>query len=357
MKVLHLPTSVGGNSFGLSRGEKKLGLESSILVSEDSWLNYAADINLNLQHTQSFPKRLFKLAKAFVEIRSRFDVFHFNYGRSLINFPNWGFLHCELPYYPAGTKLFVTYNGCDARQKYPTMSRTPVAACHQKDCYGGMCNSGKRDELRRKGIAKMSRNVQHIWALNPDLLRFLPQEKSSFLPYTIHRWEDLPHCPVDFNKTRLRIAHAPTDRGAKGTEFILNALNDLAEKYSDQVDIKLIEKVTHAQCLKLLEDVDVVVDQILIGWYGALGVEAMKMGKPVIARIAQEDLNFLPEPMANEVQDAVIPAEPKNIYAVLERCLGDRKFLRQKAEAGREYVNRWHDPLYVAGLTQKEYSS
>ncbi|MFQ5444065.1 MAG: glycosyltransferase [Nitrospinales bacterium] len=203
----------------------------------------------------------------------------------------------------------------------------------------------------------MSRHVQHIWALNPDLLRFLPPEKSSFLPYTVYRWEDLPHCPVDFNKTRLKIAHAPTDRGAKGTEFILQALNALAKQYPEQVEIKLIEKVTHEQCLKLLEDVDLVVDQILIGWYGALGVEAMKMGKPTIARIAEEDLKYLPESMANEVQDAVIQAEPKNVYEVLKRCLDDRKFLRQKAEAGRDYVNRWHDPLYVAGLTQKEYAS
>ena len=28
---------------------------------------------------------------------------------------------------------------------------------------------------------------------------------------------------------------------------------------------------------------DLVVDQVLIGWYGALAVETMAMGKPVIA--------------------------------------------------------------------------
>ena len=79
------------------------------------------------------------------------------------------------------------------------------------------------------------------------------------------------------------------------------------------------------------------------------------MGKPVVARIAEEDLKFLPAQMAQDVRGAVINADPSVINEVLERCYDDRQFLKQRAEAGTEYVNRWHDPVYVAGITTEKY--
>lgn len=355
MKVLHLPTAVGGNSFGLSRAENKLGCDSKVLIAESFRYGQIGDINLGLHNGQNLPLKLLKLIKAFLKQRSRFDVFHFNYGISLISFPRYNFVQADLPFYPRGAKLFVTYNGCDARQKFPTMQRTPIAACHQEGCYQGMCNSGERDKLRRKGIAKMSRYAKHIWALNPDLLRFLPPEKSSFLPYSLARWEDLPYSPVDFTKKPLRIVHAPTDREAKGTGFILVALEKLALKFPGCIEIELLENLDHDQLINKMMEADLVVDQILIGWYGALAVEAMKMGKPVIARIAEEDLQFLPDQMAKDVQDAVINADPSTIFEVLLRCFDDRQFLKQRAEAGIEYAEQWHDPVYVAGITTSKY--
>ena len=50
MKILHLPTSVGGNSWGLAQGEKALGLESEVLIDANNWLNYKSDICLGLEN-------------------------------------------------------------------------------------------------------------------------------------------------------------------------------------------------------------------------------------------------------------------------------------------------------------------
>ena len=38
MKILHLPTSVGGNSWGLAQGEKALGLDSKVLIDSNNWV-------------------------------------------------------------------------------------------------------------------------------------------------------------------------------------------------------------------------------------------------------------------------------------------------------------------------------
>lgn len=355
MKVLHLPSSTGGNAWGLAQGERMLGLDSTVLVANQNWLAYPADIALGLERRSNAGK-LLGLAAAFLRERGRHQVFHFNAGMSLIHAPHRGLNQLDLPFYPSGAALFVTYNGCDARQKYPTIARTSVSACHVAQCYHGLCEYGRHDRARAQAIAKMARHVHHLWAVNPDLLHFLPRGKSSFLPYTVANmpsdWR-----PTEPTRRRLRIVHAPTNRAAKGSEHILAALERLQATHADYFELQLIEGVPHAEAMRMYANADLVVDQILIGWYGALAVETMAMGKPVIARIAREDLSFLPPAMAEDVGDAVIDADPDTIEEVLRRCIEDRAFLARRAEAGAAYARRWHDPRYVAGITKAAYET
>ncbi len=355
MKVLHLPTSVGGNAWSLAQGEKALGLDSEVLIAAQNWLNYNADFVLNTQDVRSNYGKALKLAAAFFRIRSRYDVFHFNGGSSLLHSPQNHLNQMDLPFYPRTAKLFVTYNGCDARQKFPTIARTAVAACHNPKCFHGMCNYGAYDEQRRKAIAKMARHVRHIWALNPDLLHFLPAEKSSFLPYCVTSRDSVPTVPAF--KGRLRLLHAPTNREAKGTRHIIESVEKIRRERGDVVELMLIENKPHHEAVVLYRQADIVIDQVLIGWYGGFAVEAMKMGKPVIARIAEEDLHFLPAAMAKDACETVINAGPGTLYDAIQRCIEDRAFLRERAAASLEYANRWHDPKYVAGLTKKEYEA
>ena len=354
MKVLHLPTSVGGNSWSLAQGEKALGLESEVLVSAPSWANYRADINLDLSAVPSRIGKVAKLASAFLSLRGRYDVFHFNFGSSLVHFPQFHLNQFELPFYPRRAALFATYNGCDARQKYPTMQRAKIAACHNPNCYAGQCNSGVLDRYRREGIAKMSRYVRHMWAVNPDLLYFLPPGKSSFLPYAVDS-QGMERCPPRLDARKLKIVHAPTNRVVKGTEHIIAALDRLARTRPEAVEFRLVENVPHEQALKLYRDADLVIDQLLVGWYGGFAVELMMMGKPVIARVSAEDLHFIPGAMAREVTEAFINVVPDTLYETLLQCIDDRSFLAQRAQAGEEYAHRWHDAAYVAGLTRQKY--
>ncbi len=366
MRVLHLPTPTTGNSWGLAQGERALGLESFVLIAQQNWQNYPADINLNLEKVPTIPGKFAKLAVTFLNIRDKYDVFHFNFGNSLIYIPYklkqqlptiFKYTdQLDLPFYPETAKLFVTFNGCDVRQKYVNMQRTPIAPCHNPNCYGGQCNSGRLDEYRRQGVKRMERYARYMWALTPDLLYFLPQEKSSFLPCTISSWDEVkPHLPK--LKRKLKIVHAPTNREAKGSDFILAAFDKIKQIYPDLVEIQLVENIPHEQALKIYREADLIIDQILIGWYGAFAVEAMKMGKPVIARIAQEDLHFIPELMAKDVLETVINADPNSIYEVLLRCIEDRNFLKVHSEASLAYVHKWHHPFYVASLTKEKYEA
>lgn len=355
-RILHLPTDTGSNSWGLSRGERLLGYSSDVLVARSSKRGYPADISLGLEEINSRYLRYLKQLLAFIKVRNKYDIFHFNYGSSLLHAPSVSFLNqFDLPFYPRKSKLFVTYNGCDARQKYPTMKRTATAACHNPDCYDGMCNSGALDRMRRAGIAKMARYVQHMWALNPDLLYFLPEEKSSFMPYTVCNFDVEPSLPR--LQQKLKIIHAPTNQASKGSAYILAAMDKLMQKYPGLIEPVIIRNLPHEQALRMYREADLIIDQCVIGWYGAFAVETMLMGKPVVARIALEDLKFIPQEMAHDVQEAIINVSPETVYHVLERYLHDRSLLKYHAEGCLEYARKWHNPLYVANLAKVQYES
>jgi hypothetical protein len=356
LRVLHLPSSVGGNAWGLAQGERALGLNSEVLTTSDNWLGYRADISLNLENNPHKLGKLLGLTRAFLSVRNKYDVFHFNAGSSLIHSIPYRLNHLDLPFYPETAKIFVTYNGCDARQKFPTMRRTNVAPCHNPRCYHGMCNYGAYDELRRRSILKMARYARHMWAVNPDLLHFLPPEKSSFLPYAI-QLPERPTAPLKLDHKKLKIVHAPTNREAKGSAFILAALDRLKRTHGEYFELQLVENTPHEKALEIYRQADLVVDQVVISWYGGFAVEAMAMGKPVISGRVSDDIKFVSKPMADEVVKAVICADPHTIHEVLLRCLEDRAMLKERAQAGLAYVRKWHDPRYVGSLTKERYEA
>lgn len=351
MKIIHLPTSVGGQSWHLAQAEKLLGFDSTVLTQDLNYLNYPADIQLDIQG-QAAPARFLKLFKAFLDIRSEYDIYHFNWGTSLLTSRSTGLSHLDLPFYPDSAKLFVTYNGCDARQKYPTIQRGGISAC--AECKVTQCDSGRLDVVRQRGIEKMSRYVQHSWALNPDLLHFLPTGNSSFLPYAVPVTSKLPQWPSVNGP--LKIIHAPTNRDIKGTHYLLNAVSKLNAKFPGAVELVLVEGLSHDEAIKQYAQADLVVDQLLVGWYGGFAVEAMLLGKPVVVRIEENDIKFIPPEMARDLECAVINSDPLGLYETLLGCLGDRDKLQSVARAGYEYALKWHAPRYVASLVVEKYN-
>ena len=350
MRVLHLPTVVGGMAWELAQGERRLGLDSKVLVSTHPRFDYPYDVCLGWERKGPLGVFLSSL-RAFMKYRSQFDVFHFNYGSTLIDFRSRGIHHWDLPFYPK-TKMVFTYNGCDARQKYRTIERVSASACHEDGCNGGICKNGRADKDREKRIRIVSKHAHHIFAVNPDLLHFLPTPISSFLPYCIAGWDQIPSPPYQIPR-KIKILHSPTDRIGKGSHYILPALERLSRKYP--IEVILVENKPHQEALRIYEQATLVVDQVLTGWYGSVAVEAMKMGKPVAVFIRKEDLGFVPEGMARDLQEAFIHIDRSNIEVVLEGYLKSSELLLSKSEAGRAYVHRWHDPDYVAGITKAVY--
>ncbi len=257
-----------------------------------------------------------------------YDIIHFNFGQSLITLRAAGRVLNELPLLKrAGITVLVTFQGCDVR---------PQAQCF---CTQEHCRA--EDRYRAPNAARFLRYADRCFHLNPDLRRWLPG--SRFLPYAsvdlaaVRPAAELP--PADV----VRVAHAPSNREVKGTAHVIAAVEQLRAE-GVAVVLDLIEGVSREEVLARVAAADVVVDQLLIGWYGGFAVEAMALHKPVVCHIFEQT----PEdnPFGEELP--IVRATPATLVERLRELAGDGDLRARLGTEGRRFCERRHDPRVVA---------
>jgi glycosyltransferase involved in cell wall biosynthesis len=363
IRVLHCPGTVAGNPQRLARAERELGLDSWAVSFSSSPFGYETDEVIWGDKDDVLireAKRWKLLWRAFWH----FDIIHFNCGQSItlhrfvdneatIRKAYRLFDLCDLPILKrAGKGVVVTYQGDDARQGEFCLKNFEVnPASEVEPGYYSI----KSDDYKRSCIEKFARNADRIYALNPDLLWVLPPY-AQFLPYShidLRDWR-----PVDNGNLGPKvpvILHAPSHQGVKGTKYILDVISRL-KREGVPLELRLVEGVSHAEARRIYESADLLIDQLLCGWYGGLAVELMALGKPVICYIREGDLKFIPEQMRKDLP--IINATPTTIYEVLKEWLTFRTHeLPEIGRRGRAYVERWHDPLKIAAKLKGEYEA
>jgi glycosyltransferase involved in cell wall biosynthesis len=104
----------------------------------------------------------------------------------------------------------------------------------------------------------------------------------------------------------------------------------------------------------LIEQADVVVDQLLIGWYGALAVEAMALKKPVLCYLRDEDLKrFVPF----HDQIPIVRTTKETLAEDIRALLTDTANMERLGHAAQQFVQCHHDPLKIAQRTISVYQS
>jgi glycosyltransferase involved in cell wall biosynthesis len=323
-RILHAPADIGGHARGLSLAERSLGLVSDVAVFSPQRWGYEADIDLCAGIDVPIPVRMARRAVFLREALERYDVFHFNYGQTLMQVRQLGRVLDELPLLRRrGRKVLVTFQGCDLRPFSECFCRRP--GCVRTSPY------------RRLAGERALAYADKVLYLNPDLGRWL--DGGEFFPYA----NVDPHAiePPPFRAdAELVVVHAPTDRSIKGTRHVVEAVG-LLRAEGIPVRLDLLEGLTHGGVRERTAAADVVVDQLLIGWYGGFAVEAMALGKPVICFIREEE---------NPFSDAlpIVRASPSTLVDRLRELLRDADRRRALGEASRRFAEREHDPRMLA---------
>lgn len=146
------------------------------------------------------------------------------------------------------------------------------------------------------------------------------------------------------NSNLFKIVHATNHSHFKGTEFLEKAV---AEINSPDVrcELVILKNATNNTVLSEIQEADVVFDQILLGAYGRLAIEAMSLGVPVLCYL-RDDLKAL-YPFWKECP--ILNVNLYNIKAAIEKLMN--MSVDERSTIGlqsRVYVAKYHSPEFVA---------
>lgn len=153
-----------------------------------------------------------------------------------------------------------------------------------------------------------------------------------------------PHRQNALGKTSgiFKILHAPNHRAIKGTQFFIQAVEELRSE-GHPIELIIMEERSNDEVLKVMAEVDLVADQLIVGWYAMFALEAMSMGKPVLCYL-RDDLKELYE-NAGLVKNGEIPiinCTPATTKETILHCLNHRHQLKNIGESSLKYVAKHH---------------
>jgi glycosyltransferase involved in cell wall biosynthesis len=137
-------------------------------------------------------------------------------------------------------------------------------------------------------------------------------------------------------------------RHRKGTAAIAAACEELG------VELDLIEHVHHDEVGRRIAAADIVVDQLLAGWYGLFAIEAMAYGKPVLGYLHEEAASRTAE--AFGIEPPIVRTTTETLATDLRLLLADGEERLARGANSRAYVERVHDVNLMADRLIDIYS-
>jgi len=184
----------------------------------------------------------------------------------------------------------------------------------------------------------------------------------------MHHWDTLmiSHFSIDLNdwtptecvnstnSKTLKVLHAPNHRKIKGTSHILTAIKELQDE-GYAIELVLAEKLANHEIKELIKSVDLVIDQLIVGWYAMFAIESMSLGKPVVCNV-RKDLEYLYRTVGLLNPNEEIPlihACPLTIKSVLIDLCERKDELPSIGKRGQIYVQNHHSVEAIAKVFQK----
>jgi glycosyltransferase involved in cell wall biosynthesis len=335
MKVLHAPLNYANQAYVLSQALKAQGVDSSLLRYR--WeINDAKDeYNFNEDRVATIGNKDWfgDLLRIVGDVAAQgFDIVHL-WNRSLIyRRQNEWFNGLDLPFLRhAGARLAYRFTGYELRRKSLELELNPFSPFR----YG--FDSGFAEDDQKRYLDSIAPYVDAFVVQDPEMQCFLPRARVIPRALDLERFSVVEAEP----KQRPLVVHAPTNRLLKGSDAVVKAVQAL-QAQGVEFYFRLIEGMSYEKAVDLYRQADIVVDQLLIGWYGVVAIEAMAMGKTVIAYIRDDLTGYF----RNEMP--LLNANPKTIEAVLRDAVKDRELRQQLGQSARAFVERVHDSRIVA---------
>jgi len=140
----------------------------------------------------------------------------------------------------------------------------------------------------------------------------------------------------------LRILHAPNHRHQKGSKHFIRAVEELKAEGLN-IELVVVQKVPNAEIRRIMQTVDVVADQLIIGWYAMFSLEAMSLGKPVLCYLRKdfEEL-YIEDGLVQAGEIPLVNCSPFTVKETIRDLYLRRTELPELGRRSREFVLKHH---------------
>lgn len=132
------------------------------------------------------------------------------------------------------------------------------------------------------------------------------------------------------------------DRNIKGSPFVLAAIERL-KREGHPVEYFFMEDKPSKHMRFYQAQADIVVEQLIYGWWGSTGVETMALGKPVICYLRPSWKTFFLKTFPEYDSLPIVEADTNTIYEVLKKLVTDADYRRRKGEESRRFAEAHFD--------------
>lgn len=261
------------------------------------------------------------------------DIFIFIYGSSFFSESHIDYQILK----SAGKRIVTVFCGCDIRHwsAYEQEFESLKLGTLYKSCCED-CDSRTLCCLTRKiGIAKAIEKYSDLILSQRNQSQLLRRPYMRInIPLILSRYEfNVPARDIPV------VVHAPTNRSVKGTEQIIEVVKRLKGE-GIKFEFRLIENCDNHELLKILSDADIVVDQLYAQTVAMLALESLATGNVVL-------IGSMPgyEPIPGDCPAIWINSQ--NFYDELKDIIFDKQRRVSLAQAGRRYVETYHDYMTV----------
>ncbi len=320
--------NTGAISYKIAQGLRENGIKADSVSINEHIFGYPSHKIIHFYKPDNFIhvflNRLLKYYY-FLKFFLKYNVFIFNTSSTLLS-RKWDLKLLKV----LGKKTAMIYTGCDIRDRnyYLNLPRK-YTAC--KDCSPAFQKRiGCIMEEKIKTTAIIQKNIGVSFSHPFDASMLNGKYHYLYLLLELEQYE-----PKFESNKRIKILHAPSDDGFKGTRYVISAIEKLKKDNTD-FDFELLRNKTHDETIEAIKNCDILIDQMVAGWYGLISIEAMALGKTVVCYIDDKLYDYLPDL-------PVINLNPDNLAEGLKQLIGQKEKLTEYGKLGRKFAEKYHD--------------
>lgn len=155
-------------------------------------------------------------------------------------------------------------------------------------------------------------------------------------------------------KEKFVVMHGINRYYAKGSDYIIPAIKRLENKYPNLVEARILKHLPLSEYLRQMQQADIVIDNCYGDSNSMNAVEALSMGKVVLAGNEPGHTSYFGETIDSPVID--IWPNVDSIFLELEKLVLNPQLMKELSKKSRDYACKVHDCKIIADKYIKCFS-